>query len=271
MKFSIDLKELASREGESVEWKESGDDLHIAKSIAKTISAFANDIANFGGGYVVCGAKEVKDEHGFPKLVYKGLTANKLKEIEGRVTQICRDHISPALAPIVEELENPADASTRILVFVVIASPADAHTFTYDGESDYYVRIGRETRQAKNGILQKLLATKNRLEYFDQRICANASESDIDLVYFRDSMQEMGMFVANKPLEDYFSDREQIAALVPPLFARTTLDGVFRPKNFTVLMFGRKEKISLLFTDAHAVLSFYEGVEEAPMPSDMSF
>ena len=29
-------------------------------------SAFANDLQNLGGGYVVCGAKEEKDENGFP-------------------------------------------------------------------------------------------------------------------------------------------------------------------------------------------------------------
>lgn len=52
--YNIDLKELAVRENEKVEWKENGDDKDVIKSIVKTISAFANDIANVGGGYVVC-------------------------------------------------------------------------------------------------------------------------------------------------------------------------------------------------------------------------
>jgi predicted HTH transcriptional regulator len=51
MNFNIDLKELARRESEQVEWKENGDDIKIAEGIVKTISAFANDIANVGGGY----------------------------------------------------------------------------------------------------------------------------------------------------------------------------------------------------------------------------
>ena len=87
MNFNIDLKELARRESEQVEWKENGDDIKIAEGIVKTISAFANDIANVGGGYVVCGAKEIKDEHGFPKIQYTGLSANKLKEVELKVTK----------------------------------------------------------------------------------------------------------------------------------------------------------------------------------------
>ncbi|MDR2706541.1 MAG: ATP-binding protein, partial [Planctomycetaceae bacterium] len=68
MVYNIDLKELSKRESEKVEWKENGDDKNIVRNIVKTISAFANDIANTGGGYVVCGAEETKDEFGFPKL-----------------------------------------------------------------------------------------------------------------------------------------------------------------------------------------------------------
>ena len=107
MEYNIDLKELSTRESEKVEWKENGEDQNIVRSIVKTISAFANDISNFGGGYVVCGAKEIKDDFGFPKVLYTGLSSGKLKEIEGKVLQNCRDYVSPSLAPIVYEMDNP--------------------------------------------------------------------------------------------------------------------------------------------------------------------
>jgi predicted HTH transcriptional regulator len=68
MRYNIDLKELSRQESEQIEWKENGDDRDILKSIVKTISAFSNDLANTGGGYVICGAKETKDEFGFQKL-----------------------------------------------------------------------------------------------------------------------------------------------------------------------------------------------------------
>ena len=156
MAYNIDLKELSQRESEKVEWKENGDDEDIVRSIVKTISAFTNDIANFGGGYVVCGAKEIRDEYGFPKLFFTGLTAGKLKEIEGKVLQHCRDYVSPSIAPLVQELENPEDVQKRILVFIVITD-SQAHTYR-DGEtSNYFVRISRETRAARNGILRQLL------------------------------------------------------------------------------------------------------------------
>jgi predicted HTH transcriptional regulator len=235
MNFNIDLKELSARESERVEWKENGDDINIVKEIVKTISAFANDIANFGGGYVICGAKEIKDEHGFPKIQYTGLSANKLKEIEGKVTQHCREYVHPSLSLLVDEIENPENKSTRILVFVVLASP-DAHVYRDGQSSTYYVRISRETREARNGILTQLLIKKQKIEYFDKRTNIAATESDIDILLFRDSMQEMGLLFPEKSLEDYFSDREQIAELVSPLFVRTNLDGILRPRNFTLLM-----------------------------------
>ena len=97
MDNSLDLKLLSSRESEQVEWKESVAD---TGDVAKTLSAFANDWANLGGGYVVCGAKEEKDEHGFPRVAFSGLTANRLKEVEGKVLAACRDRVSPSIAPL---------------------------------------------------------------------------------------------------------------------------------------------------------------------------
>ena len=262
MYFNIDLSELSLRESERVEWKENGDDIDVVKKIVKTISAFANDISNFGGGYVVCGAKEIKDDYGFPKVQYKGLTANKLKEIEGKVTQHCREYIHPALSPIVEEIINPEDSSTRILVFVILASP-DAHIYRDGQTSTYYVRISRETREAKNGILTQLLIKKQKIEYFDKRINNTATEADIDVLLFRDSMQQMGLLFPEKSLADYFSDREQIAELIAPLFVRTGLDNILRPRNFTLLMFGKKASITALFTEAYTVLSIYRGIDRS--------
>lgn len=262
MIFNIDLKELSARESERVEWKENGDDKHIVNSIVKTIAAFANDIGNFGGGYVVCGAKETKDEFGFPKVKYTGLTAQKLKEIEGKVLQHCNDYISPSVAPIVQELKNPENAQTRILVFIILAS-ADAHTYR-DGESaNYYVRISRETKEARNGVLAQLLIKKQKLDYFDKRVYPKASEADIDILLFRDSMQQMGLLHPEKSLEEYFSDREQIAELVPPLFVKNNLSGLLQPRNFALLMFGKKSSITSFFSEAFTVVSIYKGLDRS--------
>ncbi len=262
MEFNIDLKELAVRESERVEWKENGDDIDIIRKIVKTISAFANDIGNFGGGYVVCGAKESKDEYGFPKLQFTGLSASKLKEIEGKVTQHCREYVSPPVLPIVHEVENPIDNSTRILIFVVVASP-DAHAYRDGTTSTYYVRISRETREARNGVLTQLLIKKQKIEYFDKRVNSHATQADVDVLLFRDSMQDMGLLVPERLLEDYFSDTEQIAELVAPLFVKSGLDSILRPRNFTLLLFGKKPSITKLYPEAYTVFSIYKGTDRS--------
>jgi len=262
MAYNVDLKELSLREGEKVEWKENGSDRNVVKSIVKTISAFANDIANMGGGYVVCGAKETKDEFGFPKLIFSGLSADKLNEIEGKVLQHCRDYVTPSIAPLVQELKNPEDDATKILVFIITADSA-AHAYR-DGEtSKYYVRIGRETREARNGILRQLFESKHQVEPFDRRPNPNVDETDIDLLLFRDFMNEIRLVQPQKPLEDYLSDKEQIAEFVPPFCAKKTLDGNLCLRNFALLMFGKKKSISLNFPDIYILLSVYKGTDRS--------
>lgn len=258
----IDLNLLAKHEGESVEWKEHGDDPNVTQSIVKTIAAFANDIANTGGGYVVCGAKEGKDEYGFPKVLFNGLPPERFAEIENTVLTWCRDRISPSIAPKVVPLENPEVPGTRILVFVVHATD-NAHTFRDKETNYYYVRVGRNTFEARNGILRELLEKKTKTTPFDQRINQEAVSEDIDLVFFRDQLSEMGLLFPNKPLEDYFSDKEQIAEFVLPLFGKLPLDSQLRPRNFSLLMFGKKKTISRLFTNSYTIYSIYPGTDRS--------
>ena len=133
----IDLHELSKRESERVEWKENVADLD---DVIKTSVAFANDFSNLGGGYIVCGVKEIKDEYGFQKLLAIGLTSSRLKEIEGKVTSALRDKTFPSIIPIVEEIE--VDAERRILVFV-IAATGQIHSYRAGSKdaSTCYVRI----------------------------------------------------------------------------------------------------------------------------------
>ena len=262
MDYNIDLKELSTRESEKVEWKENGDDKDIVKAIVRTISAFTNDIANVGGGYIVCGAKEIKDEFGFPKVEYTGLTANKLKEIEGKVREQCTNRVSPSVAPIIQIIDNPNDDKTKILVFIITAT-SKAHTYRDDETVKYYVRIGRETIEARNGILSHLLTSKQEVEPFDKRPNPKVDETDIDSLLFRDCMIEMNLVQPTKPFESYFSENEQIAEFVPPLCVKKSLDGGLCLRNFALFMFGKKSAISLNFPDAYTSLSIYNGIDRS--------
>ncbi len=154
MKAPLDLQILAGRESEQVEWKENVAD---CDDVVATICAFANDLMNLGGGYVVCGARETADANGFQKLERQGLSAARLKEVEGTVLSRCRERVSPPLTPLVDEL--PADTAERRLLVFTVPATRHAHVFRRGrDEGAYYVRVGRSTRQARNGVLLQLLA-----------------------------------------------------------------------------------------------------------------
>jgi ATP-dependent DNA helicase RecG len=232
---TIDLDQLAARESEQIEWKENVADI---ADVPRTLSAFANDLPNLGGGYVVCGAAEKKDEHGFPSLVRVGLTADRLKEVQGKVLQLCRDRVSPPITPIVEEVEA-SDPGRRILVFVQ-PSTGHAHTFrTGDEGGKHWIRIGSDTREARNGTLRELLVRKGTLPSWDRRICFGSTVNDLDLLALRDALQRMRVFSSEKGVEAFLSDEAQISAFVPSLLVREPLTNVLRPRNFAILLFGR--------------------------------
>lgn len=205
----IDLDQLAARESEQIEWKENVADIG---DIARTLTAFANDLPNLGGGYVICGAAEKKDEFGFPQLVRVGLTAARLKEVEGRVLQLCRDKVSPAIAPLVEHLETESP-DRRILVFIQ-PSTGQAHTFRgSDDTGKHWVRIGSETREARNGTLRELLVRKGAQLPWDRRPCTGATVNDLDLLALRDALQQMRVFSSEKALKHSFQMKPRSAPL----------------------------------------------------------
>lgn len=249
----IDLEELARRESEQTEWKANVADID---DVVATLSAFANDLQNLGGGTVVCGVKEEKDAQGFPRLVRSGLAAARFKEIENTVLARCRDRVSPGITPLVEEL--PSDhPDRRILVFLQPAT-GTAHTFRrgQDG-GKHFVRVGRSTIEARNGVLRDLLVRKGTMEPWDRRPCNGATVGDLDLLELRDALQRMGVFTPERGVEPYLVEGVQISPFVPSLCIAEPLTGVLRPRNYAVLLFGREPQ--RFVPGAFAIYSAYPG------------
>jgi len=260
MTFQIDLNQIALRESEQTEWKANVADLN---DVVATLCAFANDLQNLGGGYVVCGAGETKDEYGFPKLMRTGLTARRLREVENAVLARCRDRVSPPLAPLLQELEAD-DKGRRILVFVQPAT-GSAHTFRRDKEGGkHFVRVGRSTIEARNGLLRNLLVRKGTLEPWDWRPCHGATLSDIDLLALRDALERMGLLTQERTVERYLADGAQVSPFVPPLCVAEPLSGLLRPRNFAILLFGRAPQ--RFIPGGYSIYSAYPGVDRgSPM------
>jgi ATP-dependent DNA helicase RecG len=250
------LNELVQREGEQVEWKEDVADIN---DVVRTLVAFANDLANLGGGRVVCGARETKDEGGFPAVKLVGLTAARLKEVQGKVLTRCQSNVSPALAPTIDEVPTD-DPSRRVLVFTVIAT-GRAHVFRDEDQSAYWVRVGSDTKQARNGVLMRLLASKGEVEPWDRRPAANATVADLDLLALRDTLVRMGSWDPARPVDHWLDPEVRISTFMPPLCVREPLTGVVRPRNFAILLFGREPQ--RFVPGAYAVFSLYPGVDRA--------
>lgn len=258
----VDLSELANRESERVEWK-----LNVAdpSKAVRTIVAFANDYSNLGGGYIVCGAEEIVDKAGFQAVNYIGMTSDRCKEIEGIVLSHCREHVDPEIVPVVDEIETE-DEGRRILVFI-IAATGQAHSYRSDknNPSTYYIRIGRETREAKNGLLRELLVKKGNLEAWDRRGIASSEVDDLDLIALREHLQGMGLWDSHKPVEDYLSDTKQLSPFVPPLTVTDGLQDVRHPRNFAMLLFSNNP--TRYITSAYCVYSVYPGVDRSESES----
>lgn len=248
---TLDLHELARRENEQVEWKEGVADID---DVVKTLSAFANDWQNLGGGYVVCGAREGRDEFGFPRVALTGLDAARLREVEGRVLTRCRERVSPPITPLVEHVDT-ADPARRVLVFVIPAT-GHAHSFRRDADGGkFYIRVGSSTEVAQNGRYRELLIRKRALEPWDRRPNSTATVDDLDLLVLREVL--VALRGLDRPVEDFVSDELRMAALMPPLCAREPLTGTLRPRNFALLLFGKD--VTRFFPGAYAIYSRYQG------------
>jgi ATP-dependent DNA helicase RecG len=253
----IDLRELARRESEQTEWKENVADVD---DVVRTLSAFANDLANLGGGYVVCGACEAQDEHGFQTLVRTGLEAARFKEIEGRVLTACRQHVSPAIAPRVAEYPSDQEGR-RILVFIQPATP-DAHSFRSQKDgTKHFVRIGRATVEARNGVFRNLLVRKGAMEPWDRRPCQGATERDLDFLLIRDVFNRLALSSPVGDIDPYIFEERPLNALVPSLCVREPLTRTLRPRNFAMLLFGRD--MQRFAPGAYSIFSIYRGLDRA--------
>jgi ATP-dependent DNA helicase RecG len=249
----VDLDQLARRESEQTEWKENVANID---DVVATLSAFANDLQNLGGGYVVCGAKEGKDAHGFPVLIRSGLTAARFKEVENTALARCRDRVSPPIAPLVEEIATD-DPERRILVFIQPAT-GSAHTFRRNDEgAKHFVRVSRSTIEARNGLLKDLLVRKGALEPWDRRLCNAATVADIDLLTLRDALERMGVFTPDRGVDPYLVEGVQISPFVPSLCVAEPLSGVLRPRNYAILLFGREPQ--RFISGAFSIYSSYPG------------
>lgn len=247
--------QLVQRESARLEWKEN---VANPMNVVKTLSAFANDFQQVGGGRVICGLKEEADENGEPVAKAIGLDEKRFKEIRNKVLDYCHRYVEPPITPVVSEFPVPGDPSRRILSFAITSSTFAHRYKTKNTDVNYYIRINDQTRAA-NGLIPQLLERKQTWPPYLDRTQPEATMDAIDLMAVKEFL---GKFDLPQPVAKYLEPnirfRGDILDLVthPPGGSEKIV-----PRNFTILLFGQEPH--LFFRGAYAIFSIYQGNDRA--------
>ncbi|MGV8147193.1 MAG: RNA-binding domain-containing protein, partial [Alkaliphilus sp.] len=193
-----------------------------------TITAFANDINNWGGGYIIIG---IDEKNGRPVLPPKGLDENSIDRIQKELLNHCYQ-IKPNYFPIMEPVEIKG---RQILVVWAPGGqnrpyncPKDFHA--KKKEKAYYIRRYSNTVKAGENERKELYLLAGNIP-FDDRINHFAEISDIklDLVkeFLNDVKSELYYSASNISMETLGKQMN-------------ILDGSseqIKPKNIGLLMF----------------------------------
>lgn len=201
MALPINIQDLIhgrTIEWERLEFKEGWN----PEDVIHSMCAFANDLNNWGGGYIIVG---IAEDNGQPALPPTGLQQNQLDVIQKKIIEL-GNKISPSYFPITQPYEIQGK---HILILWCPAGdnrPYDAPKSLAKGAQRFpYVRITTNSVIATGESLRKLQELTARVP-FDDRVNNQATIQDFDLGLIQAHLQEVksNLFEESKkiPLED---------------------------------------------------------------------
>ena len=207
-----------------IEFKSTWD----AEASLKTITAFANDLDNWSGGYIVLG---VQERHGLPIKPCDGVPLDKIDAWQKDIFEKCK-LIRPGYTPIIglDEFKGKT--------FIIIWCPGgDTRPYSCpktmaknDKERCYFIRKGSATVIPNDDELKDLFALANKTP-FDDRVNHLAEISDINYTLIKAYLKEIGssLYAAadNMPFIDLCKDMNLIS----------TLPEYLKPKNVALMFF----------------------------------
>lgn len=186
MALPINITDLVN--GQSIEWER----LEFKQGwnpeeIVHTMCAFANDINNWGGGYIIVG---ISEKEGKPILPPVGLAPESLDRIQGEVLKLAYQ-LLPNYFPLIQPYVLQGQ---HILVLWCPAGdnrPYTAPITQGKGAQSYpYIRFGSRSIIAKEDNLRRLQELTARIP-FDDRINGKATIDDLDLGLIQAFLQEV--------------------------------------------------------------------------------
>lgn len=188
MAIPVNLDDLINRrvvESTRVEFKADWNPTPIIHSIC----AFANDIDNMGGGYIVIG---VEEENGSPVFPLKGIEKERIDEILKKLVGLCHC-IEPLYNPIAEPVYYQDVHLIVIWVPGGHGRPYKASKDVFNERSSklYYIRKFSSTIVASPDEEKELFYVSTDIP-FDDRPNLAAEVSDLDLGLMRQYLKEIG-------------------------------------------------------------------------------
>lgn len=254
MALPINIEDLLNKckvESDRIEFKKGWNPI----SIYHTICAFANDIDNIGGGYILVG---VEEENGIAKRPVTGIPIEQLDGIQKQILQY-NQLIEPFYAPrlSVEEVDGQ-----NVLVIWVTSGHNRPYTVPQDVTAKlkkpvFYVRYGTSSVEAKGDTLDQLRDMANRVP-FDDRGNEEIKIEDISPLLLKGYLMKVGSRLAQtEGLTDHIEDvLEQMELFDGPKERRLV-------KNVAAMMFCEHPERFFKTTQVDIVI-FPEGRERNP-------
>ncbi len=180
------LMRKRSIESERIEYKKGWN----PKSVLHSICAFANDLHNLGGGYVVIG---VEAQDGRPTLPPAGINPNKIDSIQKELSNLGNSAIQPNYHP--RTATYGIDEHTILVLWVPGGETrpyrAKVDLSNKNSEWAYYIRRQSSTVRAKYSDENELLELAATVP-FDDRYCQTASLDDLSHWLIQQYLSEVG-------------------------------------------------------------------------------
>ncbi len=157
--------------------------------IIRSICAFANDIDNMGGGYIIVG---VEENNGSPVFPIKGVNKDSIDGILKKLREYCH-YIEPLYEPVVEPVLYKD-------VYVIVIWISGGYGRPYKAPKDvlikqspkyYYIRKFANSVIASNEEEKELFYASSNIP-FDDRPNLAADVSDLDAGLMRNHLKEIG-------------------------------------------------------------------------------
>lgn len=197
------------------------------EEIIRTMCALANDINEYGSGYIVVG---VEEKEGRPILPPQGLLQEQVDSIQKKFIELC-NLLNPKLFPVIEPIEFMGKYIVVIWVTTGEQRPYLAPcTLGKNAQYRIFVRQGSTTVPA-NSVLESQLRDLSVYRHFDDRVNTRASIDDFDLGLIQAYLQEIKSNLYNETLKLPLSD-----IVIKMQIARKNSESIY-PLNVGLLLF----------------------------------